>query len=725
MNELTRRYRLRFLLIASVIMSACATKDEPMIGGFRPPVASEGAGKGGAQGQADGATLQLGEATPDGTGRERIREGQIPGAPAPTPSAASEAGPAPAGAAIRPTRVAFDRAPLPVFINAVFAETLKFSVRLDPALSARTETVTLKTGDPVSGTDLFDIAAAALKDYGVEVIVESPRTLRFTTVDRQRGGTPQVFRGGSISRDANIGDSPIYYHYTIRSSNINSLVTLLGTTFAQKVQVTGSPSENALLLSGSAATITAALELLDSFDQPRMAGKPVVTVEPVYYTPTKMADALARVLRTAGYGVSTSPDAAAINILPLDEVGVVLIFAADEKLRRFAVDWARQMDEPRQVAGDGQAFMYFVKNTDASSVADVIATVLGSGPTSGGGGRGVETANSTRSLSGDPMARGNTNTPAPAPAAAGAATAVQAGGMRIAVDPARNALIIMGKAEQYASILPLLRQIDRSPGEVLIEVVLAEITLTDRTSLGVQFELGNRLRSGDVPIRGGTQGLGVGASGLALRLLDPASSAQVFINTISTRNRVNILSNPRIVAKSGSAAHIQVGTQVPVLRQQSSNPQFGQAGVTNQVDYIDTGVVLNVRPVIRADRRVDLEIAQEVSEAQSNNTSDISSPLIFTRSLSTSLSLQDGQTVLLGGLKSQNRSNGRTGVPGLSRIPGVGAAFQNQSAGKTDTELLVFITPYVVSEQAASDAVVARYRDSMRRWPKVSGGLQW
>jgi len=283
----------------------------------------------------------------------------------------------------------------------------------------------------------------------------------------------------------------------------------------------------------------------------------------------------------------------------------------------------------------------------------------------------------------------------------------------------------MGKAEQYASILPLLRQIDRSPGEVLIEVVLAEVTVTDRTSLGVEFELGNRLRSGDVPIRGGTQGLGVGTSGLALRLLDPASNAQVFINTLASRNRVNILSNPRIVAKSGSDAHIQVGTQVPVLRQQSSNPAQGQTGVTNQVDYIDTGVVLNVRPVIRADRRVDLEISQEVSEAQSNDTSDISSPLIFTRSLSTSLSLQDGQTVLLGGLKSQNRSNTRTGVPGLSRIPGVGALFENQSAGKTDTELLVFITPYVVSEQAASDAVVARYRDSMRRWPRVSGGLQW
>jgi len=707
------------MAVTAVILAACASREEPSIGGFQPPVSGGSDALG--SNSVDGSSV-LGEAPGEASARSRIRETAIPGAAPAAPSAAREAGPAPQAASIRPTRVAFDNAPLPVFINAVFAETLKFSVRLDPALAARTETITLKTGDRVSGQDLFDISSAALKDYGVEVIVESPRTLRFTTLDRQRGGAPQVFRGGALSRDAATGDSPVYYHYAIRSSNINALVTLLSTTFAQKLQVTGSPAENALLITGSPATITAALDLLESFDQPRMSGKPVVTVEPVYYTPTKMAEALSRVLRTAGYGVSTTPDAAAVNILPLDEVGVVLIFAADERLRQFAVDWAKQMDEPRQVAGDGQAFMYFVKNTDAVSVADVIATVLGSGPTSGGGGP-RRNASSAGSLAGDAQ-NNQQNNQQQAPAAAGASL-VQAGGMRIAVDPARNALIIMGKAEQYASILPLLRQIDRSPGEVLIEVVLAEVTVTDRTSLGVEFELGNRLRSGDVPIRGGTQGLGVGTSGLALRLLDPASNAQVFINTLASRNRVNILSNPRIVAKSGSDAHIQVGTQVPVLRQQSSNPAQGQTGVTNQVDYIDTGVVLNVRPVIRADRRVDLEISQEVSEAQSNDTSDISSPLIFTRSLSTSLSLQDGQTVLLGGLKSQNRSNTRTGVPGLSRIPGVGALFENQSAGKTDTELLVFITPYVVSEQAASDAVVARYRDSMRRWPRVSGGLQW
>jgi general secretion pathway protein D len=199
----------------------------------------------------------------------------------------------------------------------------------------------------------------------------------------------------------------------------------------------------------------------------------------------------------------------------------------------------------------------------------------------------------------------------------------------------------------------------------------------------------------------------------------------VFINALATKSKVNILSNPRIVAKSGSDAKIQVGTQVPVLRQQSSNPGGGQLGVTNSIDYIDTGVVLNVRPIIRADKRVDLQVGQEVSEASQNDTSSIGSPLIFKRAIDTSLSLQDGQTVLLGGLKSTNKSNNRNSVPGLGSVPVAGTLFRSQSAGTTDTELLIFITPYIVSDPRVSDSVVARYRDTMRKWPRVSGGLEW
>jgi general secretion pathway protein D len=267
---------------------------------------------------------------------------------------------------------------------------------------------------------------------------------------------------------------------------------------------------------------------------------------------------------------------------------------------------------------------------------------------------------------------------------------------------------------------------DRAPGEVLIEVVLAEITITDSNNLGIELGIGNNLRTGTTAITGGTSGgLGIGSSGLNLRLLDPGTSAQAVINALSKKTRVSILSNPRVVAKSGTDAHIQVGTQVPVLRQESTNVFTGQTGVTNTVDYIDTGVVLDVRPVIRADSRIDLEVSQEVSEAQTNDTSSINSPLIFTRSIKTQLSLNDNQTVLLGGLKSTNRSNTKSGIPGLKNLPVAGALFRSQTAGKTDTELLIFMTPQIVTQPAVSNELVARYKDTMRKWQTPSGSLEW
>ncbi len=713
------RYTLTLSVTAlamSALLNACASNDmSEKIGGYAPPDATKAA----EATQEDEHALEAarGEAQ---TEPRTARTSEVPGVAPPAPAPAADR-PTPSPGINRPVRVAFEGAPIPAFINAVFGETLKFSLRMDPQVSAKTEQITLRTGDAVPPRDLFDIAAAALKDYGVDVVVESPRTLRFTTPDRQRGGVPQVFRGGSLSGEAFAGDGSIFYYYQIKAASSNSLFTLVTNAFSGRVTLTASPADNALVISGPANFVEAAVAMIEQFDQPRMAGKPAVTYDPIFFTPTKMADALARVLRTAGYSVSTTPDAASVNILPLDEVGSMLIFAADEQVRNFAVDWAKQVDTPRQSGGDNQAYIYFVKNTDVDSVAKVLGAALA--------GSGLNNSRGAGSLQGDARLPAPGAQPAPGPGAAGAGANVQiteAAGLRIATDPARNALIMIGKAEHYSSILPLLRQLDRSPGEVLIEVVLAEVTLTDNTSLGVEFDLGARLRSGTVNIDAGTAGLvGSGGAGLLLRLLDTTSNASAVINALSRRNRVNILSNPRVVAMSGSDASIQVGTQVPVLRQQTTGVFTGQTGITNSVDYIDTGVVLKVRPVIRGDRRVSLDVSQEVSEAQQNDTSSIGSPLIFTRSLATSLSLQNGQTVLLGGLKSQNRSNTRAGVPGFSRIPGLGAAFRNEAAGRTDTELLVFITPYIVSDPSAANAVVERYKATMRHWPRVSGRLEW
>jgi general secretion pathway protein D len=160
---------------------------------------------------------------------------------------------------------------------------------------------------------------------------------------------------------------------------------------------------------------------------------------------------------------------------------------------------------------------------------------------------------------------------------------------------------------------------------------------------------------------------------------------------------------------------------VPIITSQATAPDldFDEGpSILQQVQYRKTGVLLDLTAVVHSGQRVDLKLTQEVSEAQTTDTSEISSPSIFSRRLQTSLSLADGQSMLLGGLMSSNRSDGKTKVPLLGDIPLIGAAFQNRRRTGTRTELLMLITPYVVEDaqqaREITDAIQSRFGGSKR-----------
>ncbi|MFH2079654.1 MAG: type II and III secretion system protein, partial [Pseudomonadota bacterium] len=147
-------------------------------------------------------------------------------------------------------------------------------------------------------------------------------------------------------------------------------------------------------------------------------------------------------------------------------------------------------------------------------------------------------------------------------------------------------------------------------------------------------------------------------------------------------------------------------------------PTNGGASILQQVQYRKTGVLLELSAVVHSGQRVDLEISQEVSEATQTNTSDISSPSIFSRRLQTSLSLQDGESMLLGGLISSSTTEGTSKVPGLGDIPVLGKLFQSSRNQESRTELLMLITPYVIEDasqaRAITDAVRSRFENGER-----------
>jgi general secretion pathway protein D len=273
-------------------------------------------------------------------------------------------------------------------------------------------------------------------------------------------------------------------------------------------------------------------------------------------------------------------------------------------------------------------------------------------------------------------------------------------------------LLFRGSAREWQRLRPLIAEMDTPTPMVLVEVTIAEITLSDQQDLGVEgllqdLELGEF--TGSVSTVGG---LGLGGSGLTATFENP-NDARLVLNAFRSSERVSILSRPHLLVKSGSQASIDVGTEVPIITSQASSADFDSpdgADILQEVSFRETGVLLNVTPLVRGRGVVDLEIEQEVSEAQQTETSSINSPSIFTRRITTELTARDGRALLMGGLISENRTDGTSGVPGLSRIPLVGRLFRTDGQNSSRTELVLMLVPYVLPDHRDGEAITEEFR---------------
>ena len=282
------------------------------------------------------------------------------------------------------------------------------------------------------------------------------------------------------------------------------------------------------------------------------------------------------------------------------------------------------------------------------------------------------------------------------------------------VDERRNLIIYRGSGREWAEIRTVVEQLDKPVPSVLVEVLIAEISLTSEEKSGFDFLFNSGI--GRFGLTGGTRGaFGVNQQGLSL-VLDSAGQTRAAMNIFSKNDKVSIRSQPKLLVKSGEQASIEVGNQIPVVTQVSrDNVQVdGDTNVLQQVSYLSTGVVLGITPLVQSGGLVDLTINQQLSEAAPTAATSLSgSPTILQRSLNTSLTLKDGSSLLMGGLISENRSTGQLGVPGLRRLPGVGRLFRGDTYTDGRTELMVMVIPYVIRDHAEGARLTEEIREKL------------
>ncbi len=583
---------------------------------------------------------------------------------------------------------------IPQFIATAFGGVIGVPFSMTPDVAARSEVISGGTGGSISKRDLFRLTQQALRQYGIDVYIENGLVSVGNATSSSIGA--DVIRGRSVTPSG----ARVVQFFPVQTIDVNVLQGLLSDLFPNLsgARITLDALSNSLLISGPGREVSQVVRVLREIDQPRFAGSQVLRVQPVFWSTDNLATSLEQVLVTEGYVVSRQALAGrSIVILSFPSANQLLIFTRDPALLERVRYWVDTLDQPAALGDRPSTFVYQVRNTDAQSLGQL---AIGQTPT----GNQVE---APVGVAGTPPAD-NSSAPSSTSTAPSASGAFLGG--RVLTDPVGNRIIFTGTAADFEQLRNLMTTLDIPAPQVVIEVMIAEVTLNDVTRLGINF-FGTETR-GDGVATIGTEGITLGSGGVLATFVGPEFRAR--INAEASNNRVNILQRPQLVVRSGGTARFQVGTDVPIITSQraTDTSQNGNGtDVLQSVQYRQTGVILDLKPVVYGDR-VDIQISQENSTAGAA-PAGISSPTILNRSLTTQIAITDGWTGVLGGLIANNYSKVNGGIPFLKDIPLVGSAFQNNSIEGDRTALLILITPYIVRNDEDMADFADRYASDM------------
>ena len=601
-----------------------------------------------------------------------------------------------------PAVLTLEQVSLGSFAQIVFADVARKNVNIDPQVLSRKDLVTFRSGANQTQEQIEAAARLLLKSYGIAAI-DVGGLVRVVPDTASLGNLPEIRRGAALP-ETPLPLRPIFHLVDLQAVRQTEVSSFLRTLFGERIRLQEDALRNAIMISGTPDNVEAALEAIRVLDQPVLAGGRSFSITPSFTLADELAKRLFDVLSAQGYAVQLYTGAQAggvrmpILILSVPAVNAVYVFARGDAVVQHIEALAASLDRPGDRGASRSFFTYTVRHKDATALAETLEQLLA----------GVRARPTT---SGPAGAAPAAQAPAPGGAAFGRSGAV-------VVDRASNTLIFQASQEDHAQLMALLQRLDQPTKAALIEVTVAEVSIDDLSQLGVEWAFSSPLPDGRMGAGGTLGGLGVGTAGFTYRVLNSAGQVRATLNALASDNRANILSSPRVMARNGEQATIQVGQEVPIITSQATGLATGAAAgqLLQTVQYRSTGVILKVKPVIHSADQIDLDVMQEVSAASTTETGVAASPTFSTRRVDTKLTLQNGSTVILGGLISEERSDGTSGIPLLKDIPVLGAMFSKQSLGGRRRELIVLITPYVVSSNRDAEELTRAFRGLLRPW---------
>jgi general secretion pathway protein D len=650
----------------------------------------------------------------------------------------------------------FENTPVATVAKVVLGDILGTGYTIDPRVQG---TVSLVSVKPVPKSDIIFVLENALRLSGV-VLVRDTVGYRLTPIGDAVGS-------GRV--DAVAANPEPGYGVSVVPLQFVSAQTVLKLmdSFATKAgMVRADSTRNILLIQGSGAERRTAVDTALSFDVDWMRGQSVGIYPIANSAPEPIIAELEKIMDSGESGLSQS----VVKFQSISRLNAILVVSRKPALLRTAATWIRRLDTADN--GRTSVHVYRVKYGEARQIARVLSEMFIGGSSSASldsasnqiaPGSGTSSTSSTDrlSLNGSnssstggfgSRSMGGTGTGG----ASGFGAAQQAGanatslgsldggsgstggggkpvlqGVRITADTVNNTLLIYADKENYRIIEATLQQVDQPQLQVAIDATIAEVTLNDELSYGVQTFLTSRnlglgTDKGSILNTQSTSGAtttaaaaGTVANAFINRalpgfnfLIGSEAQPSAILDALHTVTSVKVLSNPSLVVVNNQAATLQVGDVVPVSTGSATVLTTANT-VVNTIDYRNTGIILRVSPRINANGNVRLDVEQEISNVSPTTAASLT-PTVSERKVKSSISVATGQTVLLAGLISEQQNNTRNGIPVLDQIPGLGDAFSHQDKKKTRTELIIFIRPQIIRDGTDAHYVAEELRSKLR-----------
>ena len=600
----------------------------------------------------------------------------------------------------------FENVEIKDVVKAVLGDMLQLNYSVAPAVQG---TMTLHTAKPLARAAVLPGFEAALRLAGAALIAGAHG---YDIVPLQ-----DAARRAGIAVPAQIGLAPGYRLELVPLKFVSAteIQRVLEPVSQPGTIVRVDPTRNLVVLAGTEAELANLVETIAIFDVDALKTQSF-GLFPLHFAPAKaVAAELGQIIGPQG------PLAGLVRIVPIDRLNAILVVSPRAAYVEEMRGWIERFDRGGETP-EARLYVYHVQNGSATNLASVLGKVLNQqknttstatgAPVEGIGGiAGPETAAPPAQLStpallqSPPNASSGGNGPAPGQ---GSGQGAANGEPRITADEANNALLIMGTPSQYRLIEAAILQLDTVPLQVLIEVTVAEVMLTKDLSYGVQSFFKNGPAQ-TLVAQGAASSLGLTPGGLAFAFTR-GTSTTVVLDLLSTITKLKVLSAPTLMVLNNHTASLDVGQEIPIATSSQVSTQSTEAPIINTIQQQNTGVILKVTPRVNGGGLVQMEISQEVSSPGVTVSSSIQSPTISENKLDTTVAVQDGQTVALGGLISDSVSKSLNGVPFLSEVPVVGALFGVTDDTTTRMEIIVLVTPHVVRDATGAQSVTDELR---------------